>query len=80
MIAKTLKLKSIDDAEDFYLEALESLDRKPYPTAEGTRTVIKYVAEQNPKVASLKVEEIIDSSWLRKLENEGFFEKVYGGK
>ena len=80
VITKTLKLKSLDDAEDFYLEALEGLDRKPYPTLEGTRTVMKYVAEQNPKVASLKVEEIIDSSWLKKLENEGFFEKVYGSK
>ncbi|MBI2999453.1 MAG: hypothetical protein HYY46_13555 [Deltaproteobacteria bacterium] len=46
----------------------------------GTRIVIKYVAERNPKVASLKVEEIIDSSWLKHLENEGFFERVYGGK
>jgi len=46
----------------------------------GTRTVIKYVAEQNPKVASIKAEEIIDSSWLRKLDDEGFFNKMYGNK
>jgi len=80
VVAKNLKLRSVDDAEDFYLEALEGLDRKPYPTLAGTRTVIKYVAEQNPKAASLKAEEIIDSSWLKNLENEGFFEKIYGGK
>ncbi len=80
VIAKNLRLRSVDEAEDFYLEAQEQLDKKPYPTLEGTRTVIKYVAEQNPKVASLKVEEIIDSSWLKNLENEGFFERVYGGK
>jgi len=80
VVAKTLKLRSVDDAENFYLEALEGLDKKPYPTLEGTRTVIKYVAQQNPKVASLKVEEMIDSSWLRNLESEGFFDKVYGGK
>jgi NitT/TauT family transport system substrate-binding protein len=80
VIARNLRLRSGEEAEDFYLEAQEGLERKPYPTPEGTRTVIKYVAEQNPKVASLKVEEIIDSSWLRNLESEGFFEKVYGGK
>ncbi len=80
VIAKNLRLSKADDAEDFYLEAQEELDRKPYPTVEGTRVVIKYVGEQNPKVASLKAEDIIDSSWLKNLENEGFFERVYGGK
>jgi NitT/TauT family transport system substrate-binding protein len=80
IIAKNLRLPNPDAAEDFYLEALEELDRKPYPTVEGTRTVIKFVAEQNPKVASIKAEDIIDLSWLKKLDDEGFFKKVYGGK
>jgi len=80
VIARNLRLPNPDAAEDFYLEALEELDRKPYPTVEGTRTVIKYVGERNPKVASIKAEEIIDSSWLKKLDDEGFFRKVYGEK
>lgn len=80
VIARNLRLPNPDAAEDFYLEALEELDRKPYPTVEGTRTVIKYVGERNPKVALLKAEEIIDSSWLKKLDEEGFFARVYKGK
>jgi NitT/TauT family transport system substrate-binding protein len=80
VIAKNLRLPNADAAEDFYLEAQEELDRKPYPTLEGTRTVIKFVAEQNPKVASVKAEDIIDLSWLKRLDDEGFFKKVYGTK
>jgi len=80
VIARNLRLPSAEAAEDFYIEAQEELDRKPYPTVEGTRTVIKFVAEQNPKVASVKAERIVDSSWLKKLDDEGFFEKVYKGK
>lgn len=80
VLAKNLRLPNVDAAEDFYAEALEELDLKPYPTVEGTRTVIKYVTEQNPKVASVKAERIIDSSWLKKLDDEGFFDKVYKGK
>lgn len=80
VLAKNLRLPNTDAAEDFYLEALEELDRKPYPTVEGTRTVIKFVAEQNPRVASVKAERIVDSSWLKKLEDEGLFEKLYSGK
>ena len=80
IIARNLRLPNIDAADDFYEEALEELDRKPYPTLEGTRLVIKYVAEQNPKAASIKGEDLIDTSWLKKVESEGFFDKVYGGK
>jgi ABC-type nitrate/sulfonate/bicarbonate transport system substrate-binding protein len=80
VLAKNLRLPNVDAAEDFYMEALEELDRKPYPTVEGTRTVIKYVAEQNPKAASVKAERIVDPSWLKKLDDEGFFDKVYKTK
>jgi len=80
VLAKNLRLSNVEAAEDFYIEALEELDRKPYPTVEGTRTVIKYVAEQNPKVALIKAERIVDPTWLKKLDDEGFFEKMYKSK
>jgi len=80
VLTRNLRLANMDAAEDFYLEAQEELDRKPYPSLDGFKIVIKYVAEQNPKAAAVKVEEIVDNSWLKKLDSEGFFEKVYGGK
>jgi len=80
VVAKNLRLKNVDAAEDFYLEAQEELDRKPYPTLEGFKIVIKYVAEQNPKAAAIKAEEIVDTSWLKRLDDEKFFDRVYGGK
>ena len=80
VLARNLRLANLDAAEDFYVEAQEELDRKPYPTLEGFKVVIKYVAEQNPKAAAVKAEEIVDTSWLKQLDSEGFFDKVYGGK
>jgi NitT/TauT family transport system substrate-binding protein len=80
ILAKNLRLPNVEAAEDFYIEALEELDQKPYPTVDGTRMVIKYVSEQNPKVASIKAERIVDSTWLKKLEDEGFFDRVYKGR
>ena len=80
VLARNLRLANLDAAEDFYVEAQEELDRKPYPTLEGFKMVIKYVAEQNPKAGAVKAEEIVDTSWLKKLDSEGFFDKVYGGK
>ena len=80
VVAKNLRLKNVEAAEDFYLEAQEELDRKPYPTLDGFKIVIKYVAEQNPKAAAIKAEEIVDASWLKRLDDEKFFDRVYGGK
>ena len=34
----------------------KELDHKPYPTLDGFKIVIKYVAEQNPKTAAIKAE------------------------
>ena len=64
MVATNLRLKNVEAAEDFYLESQEELDRKPFPTLDGFKIVIKYVAEQNPKAAAIKAEEIVDASWL----------------
>jgi len=80
IIARNIRLSNVEAAEDFYTEAQEELDRKPYPTLEGFKIVIKYVAEQNPKAAAIRAEDIVDTSWLKKLDGEGFFEKIYGGK
>ena len=80
IIARNLRLRNVEAAEDFYIEAQEELDRKPYPTLEGFKIVIKYVAEQNPKAAAIKADEIVDNSWLKRLDDEKFFDRVYGGK
>ena len=80
MIARNLRLPNVEAAENFYLEAQEELDRKPYASVDGFKIVIKYVAEQNPKAAAVKVEEIVDNSWLKKLDDEKFFDRVYGAK
>ncbi len=80
IIARNLRLRNVEAAEDFYIEAQEELDRKPYPTLDGFTIVIKYVAEQNPKAAAIKAEEIVDGSWLKRLDDEKFFDRVYGAK
>ena len=80
IIARNLRLANLEAAEDFYLEAQEELDHKPYASLEGFKNVIKYVAEQNPKAGAIKVEDIVDNSWLKKLDDEKFFDRVYGTK
>jgi NitT/TauT family transport system substrate-binding protein len=57
--------------------------RKPYVSMEAMRILQRLLAQQNPKIANLKVENLIDSTIVKKIEDSGFFEKMnaeYGGK
>ncbi len=47
------------------------------------RILQRLLAPQNPKIGSLKVESLIDSSIMKRIDDSGFFEKMaaeYGGK
>jgi NitT/TauT family transport system substrate-binding protein len=50
----------------------------PYPTREGMQKVIQQVATQNPKAAALTVDQMIDTSLVKELEDSGFIRQVYG--
>ena len=57
--------------------------RKPYVSLEGMKILQRLLAPQNPKIGSLKVENLIDNTIVKKIEDSGFFEKMnteYGGK
>jgi hypothetical protein len=40
------------------------------------RNIQRLMALQNPKVAGVRVEELIESRFIRKLDESGFIEKV----
>jgi hypothetical protein len=53
-----------------------TLNRKPYPSLEGLRNAQRLMAMQNPKIATLKIEELIDSRFVRKLDETGFIDRL----
>jgi hypothetical protein len=70
-------------AEEGYQDYLTSVERKPYPSLEMMRNIQRLMALHNPKVAGVKVEELIEPRFVRKLDESGFIEKVsaaYDGK
>jgi len=50
----------------------------PYPTRAGMQKVIEQVATQNPRAATLNVDQLIDTSLVKELEDSGFIRQVYG--
>ena len=58
--------------------ALELLARKPYPAIEGMRNVQRLLKTQNPRIAEVNVEDLVDNRFIRKLDESGFFDRIYG--
>ena len=63
-------------AEEGYQDYLSSVERRPIPMPEGLRNIRRLMAMLNPKIASVKVEDLIDSRLIRKLEENGFVDKI----
>jgi NitT/TauT family transport system substrate-binding protein len=76
-IMKNLRINDQAAAENGYQEQLLTLNRKPYPSLGGLRNAQRLMALQNPKVTGLKVEELIDSRFLRQLDESGFIDQLY---
>jgi NitT/TauT family transport system substrate-binding protein len=66
-------------AEEGYQDYLTSVERRPYPSLDGLRNIKRLMATQNPKVANVKIEELADNRFIRRLDESGFIDKVGAG-
>ena len=51
---------------------------KPYPAVAGMRNVQRLLKTQNPRIGEVNVEDLVDNRYIRKLDESGFFERIYG--
>ena len=65
------------DAAEAYQGVLETLERKPYSSTEGLLNIRRMLARSNPKVATIQIEDVIDTLILRKLDESGFIDALY---
>lgn len=68
---------SASEAEEGLKDMALGLDRKPYPSLDGLRNIQRLMKLRNPKVESLKVDELVDDRILRKLDDSGFIDRLY---
>ena len=80
VVAKTMMRRfHIDDpviADEGYQDLLTSIERKPLPSLDALRNIRRLMAVQNPKAASVKVEELIDARLIRRLDENGYMDKI----
>jgi len=80
ILMKHLRVTEPAVVEDGYQDHLSTLNRKPYPSIDGLRSAQRLMAQQNPKIAALKLEDLVDARFVRKLDESGFIDRLYGGQ
>ena len=65
------------DVEESYQAVITNYERAPHTSVEGMKRLQKLLTQLNPKIAEVRVETLIDSSFMNKLESSGFIQSVY---
>jgi NitT/TauT family transport system substrate-binding protein len=76
-IATNLRLSNLADAEEAYHTVAGAVERVPYLNLENMKRLHRLLIQVNPKVADVKVESVIDNSFISKLESSGYVQSVY---
>jgi ABC-type nitrate/sulfonate/bicarbonate transport system substrate-binding protein len=76
VIMKRLRVSDRGPAEEGYQDLVRNMSLKPYPSLEGLRNIQRLTKLQNPKIAEVKVEDLVDSRFVRKLDESGFLERL----
>ena len=80
-IMKQFKMTDTAPAEGAYQDVVTLVRmeeyRKPYVSIEAMRTLQRLLKTQNPKIGDIKVENLVDASVIKKIDDSGFFEKLY---
>ena len=80
ILMKHLRINDLAAAEEGYQDHLSTLNRKPYPSLDGLRSAQRFMTQQNPKIGALKVEDLVDARFVRKLDDIGFIDRLYSGQ
>ncbi len=79
VIGKYSRITDPDALEETYQHyAVKVMPKIPYPTLKGIQMVLDEIGSRTPKAKSLAPENFIDVSYLKELEQSGFFKKLYG--
>jgi NitT/TauT family transport system substrate-binding protein len=78
-VMRRLRITEMGFAEDGYQDLLNrgGLEKKPHPSLEGVRNVQRLMLSSNPRVGEVKLEDVIDRSIMRKLDDSGFIDRMY---
>ena len=76
-LMKHLRISDPTIVEEGYQDLVKHIDRKPYPFIEGLQNIQRLMKTHYPKLAEIRVEGLIESRFIRKLDESGFIDRLY---
>src|SRR5262245_34631760 len=76
LLVSNLRLTNPADAEESYLAVISSYERAPHTSLEGMKRLQALLVQINPKIAEVRVENVIDNSFMNRLESSGYIQSV----
>jgi ABC-type nitrate/sulfonate/bicarbonate transport system substrate-binding protein len=76
ILKKYLRIND-QEAEEGYKDVINGLDRKPHANLAGLRNVQRLMKLRNPAVEKVKVEDLVDDRFMKKLDQSGFIDQMY---
>jgi len=64
-------------ADNSYVDALQTIDRKPYPSLDGLRNIQRLMSRMSPAIAKIRVENLVDMRFMEQLDKSGFIDEAY---
>lgn len=77
LIKKNLGVNDPEGLERAYRDYSNIFPEAPYPTPDGVKTMLDYLAAKNPKAASADPKEYVDPSLIKELDSSGFIKQLY---
>lgn len=75
-IASNLRLTNPSDGDEAYQSVINSYERVPYPSLEGMHRLHGLLTTINPKLTGVKIDSVVDDSFISKLDSSGFVQSV----
>jgi hypothetical protein len=72
-MGKYLRRMDRESIADSYDNHLTIIPKQPYPTLEGIQFILDELAKEDPRAKQVKPEALIEKSFIKKLDREGFF-------
>jgi ABC-type nitrate/sulfonate/bicarbonate transport system substrate-binding protein len=76
LLVSNLRLTNPAGAEESYLAVINSYERAPHTSLEGMKRLQALLVQINPKIAEVRVENVIDNSFMNRLESSGYIQSV----
>ena len=76
LLAANLRLPNAAAAEESYHAVVNSYEPAPHISLEGMQRLQRLMAQVNPKIAGVRVESVIDNSFMNRLESSGYIQSV----